>query len=574
MSKQVKIRDVTLRDGQQSLLATRMTQKQIDRVLPFFREANFYAIEVWGGAVPDSIMRYLKEDPWERLEKIKEVIGQSSKLTGLSRGRNLFGYNPYPDEVIEGFSRNAIRSGVDIMRIFDALNDIDNLVYSIEVVKKNGGIADGAICYTVDPKLPPRKIFFGLIKKHEKFEPVFTTDYFVEKAKIIESLGADMITIKDMAGLINPARVKELIEALKKHVKIPIDFHTHCTPGFGMASVLTAIIYGADIVDTCIWNFAGGPAAPAIEIIYLFCNKLNIDLDVNLEVLKHINKELLQTRIELKEFDTYTIYPRSFDVLKEQLPINIEKLFDEAIEASINMDEIRLLRACHAIEAWFGFPPPEDRVRQAEIPGGMYTNMLAQLKQLQLEHLFDRVLEIVPHVRIDAGCPPLVTPTSQIVGVQAVNCAIDENKGLPWYTTNNTQFINLIKGHYGKTPVPVKPEFRKRITGSEIEQRYDTTNYEKQPNPEFPEFGNKKIANNEKDELLLELFPNVANTFLRYKLEQTCIKEKEEERRRAEEEFLREKLEYQSMTEEQKKERLLKGLYNYRWVSYMDYDVF
>lgn len=572
MSQKILIRDLTLRDGQQSLLATRMTQEQVERVLPFYREANFYAMEVWGGAVPDSVMRYLKEDPWERLEKIKEFIGDRSKLTALSRGRNLFGYNPYPDEVIEGFCRNSVRSGVDIMRIFDALNDTDNLVYSIKVVKKNGGIADGAVCFTVDPKLPPKKLLFGLVSKQQHFEPVFTTEYFVQKAKVIESLGADMITIKDMAGLITPARTRELIRALKKNVSIPVDFHTHCTPGFGLASMLTAILSGVDIIDTCIWYFAGGPAAPAIEIMYVFCKKLNIELDVNFDAIRHINKELLQIRKELREYDTYDSYPRSFDVLKDTLPVEIERLFDDAIDAAQKMDEKQLLHACHAIEAWFGFPPPEEKVRQAEIPGGMYTNMLAQLKQLNLEHLFDRVLEIVPYVRIDAGCPPLVTPTSQIVGVQAVNCAIDENKGLPWYTTKNTQFINLVKGHYGKTPIPVKPEFRKKISGSEIEEPYDTAGYQKQPNPVFPEFGNKKLARTEKEELLLELFPNVADAFLKHKLEQEYRKEQEEERLKAEEEYLKEKIKYNSMSEEQKKQRLLEGLYNYRWVSYLDVD--
>ncbi len=573
MGKTLLIRDLTLRDGQQSMFATRMTQAQVDRVLPYYRFAGFYALEVWGGAVPDSVMRYLNENPWDRLEKIKAAVGDNSKLTALSRGRNLFGYNPYPEQVIEGFNRHAVKSGVDIMRIFDALNDISNLESSIRYVKENNGIADGAVCFTVDPKFKPEKRFFGLVTREKKFKPVFTTSYFVDKAKSIEALGADMITIKDMAGLMSPQATWELIPELKKELKVPVDFHTHSTPGFGLASVLTSIIYGVDIVDTCIWSFAGGSAAPAIELIWLFCKKLNIDLQIDMEVVNTINKELIHIRQELSEFDTYKEFPRIFDVTKDTLPADVEKLFDEAIEAAQMKDEERLLKATHAIDKWFGFPPPNDMVRRAEIPGGMYTNMLAQLKQLGLENLLDKVLEIVPEVRHDSGCPPLVTPTSQIVGVQAVNCVIDENKGLPRYTNNNTQFVNLVKGSYGKTPIPVNPDFREKIAGNAVEIPYDTSSYQKQLNPVFPEFGGHKLAENEKDELLLELFPNVAAPFLKNRLMDTYGRKAEEERLKIEQEHLRAKLEYESLTPEQKKERLLEGLYNYNWLSFMvDYE--
>jgi len=199
------IRDVTLRDGQQSLFATRMPQEQIDRLLPLYRDACFYALEVWGGAVPDSVMRYLNENPWTRLLKIKEGVGNSSKLTALSRGRNLFGYNPYPEEVIEGFNRHAIGSGIDIMRIFDALNDMENIRSTINYVKQNGGIADAAISFTVDPKFTSRQKIRSLLKLRALPHHIFSIDYFVGKAKEAEAMGADMITIKDMAGLITPS---------------------------------------------------------------------------------------------------------------------------------------------------------------------------------------------------------------------------------------------------------------------------------------------------------------------------------------------------------------------------------
>ena len=216
MTKKLLIRDLTLRDGQQSQFATRMNQKQVDRVLPDFKNAKFYAMEVWGGAVPDSVMRYLNENPWARLESIKKGIDNSSKLTALSRGRNLFGYNPYPENVIEGFNRNAIESGIDIMRIFDALNDIDNMKSTIKCVKENGAQTDCCICYTVDPKFSIKDKIKALAKRKKLPKKLFSTKYFVDKAVELEKLGADIITIKDMAGLVDPKTSAELIKELKK----------------------------------------------------------------------------------------------------------------------------------------------------------------------------------------------------------------------------------------------------------------------------------------------------------------------------------------------------------------------
>ena len=211
MAEKILVRDLTLRDGQQSQFATRMNQNQVDRLLPFYQKAGFYAMEVWGGAVPDSVMRFLNENPWDRLEKIKAAVGSVSKLTALSRGRNLFGYNPYPDEVIEGFCRNAVRSGIDIMRIFDALNDIDNMKSTIRYVKQNGGIADCAVCYTVDPKFTLGDRARAFFRGRPLPRRIFSVDYFVTKAEQLAGLGADMITIKDMAGLIDPKTSREQV---------------------------------------------------------------------------------------------------------------------------------------------------------------------------------------------------------------------------------------------------------------------------------------------------------------------------------------------------------------------------
>ena len=525
MKKKLLIRDLTLRDGQQSAFATRMNQDQVDRVLPFYKEANFYAMEVWGGAVPDSVMRYLNENPWDRLEKIKEGVGNASKLTALSRGRNLYGYAPYTDEIIDGFFKNAVSSGLDVMRIFDALNDVNNIKSSVKYIKKYGGLADCAICYTVDPKFEEpvqenkKKGFFSFLKKDKPAEStyteVFTDEYFLNKAIEMKALGADMITIKDMSGLIPPSRVRSLIPMIKNEVNVPVDFHTHCTPGFGLAAVLTAIMSGADIVDTVIWNFAGGPAAPAFELIYLFCKKLGVELDVNMEAVAKINKELYDIRKELEPFDAVKQFPKPFNPLTDTVPANIDKEFDKAIESVRNFNEEALLDACHAIEDYFNFPKPNELVKNAEIPGGMYTNMVAQLKQFNSMDILEDAMKLIPSVRLDAGLPPLVTPTSQIVGAQAVASALNHNNGREKYANPSNQFVALVKGEYGETPVAIDPEFRLKITGSREEIPYDTSKYKRQDNPVLEEFGGVRLAQNEKEELLLELFPTVGLTYLK-----------------------------------------------------------
>lgn len=542
MKKKLLIRDLTLRDGQQSAFATRMSQAQVDRVLPYYKDANFYAMEVWGGAVPDSVMRYLGENPWNRLEKINEAVGNTSKLTALSRGRNLYGYAPYPDEIIDGFFKNAVDSGLDIMRIFDALNDVNNIRSSVKYIKQYDGQADCAVCYTVDSKSASNQddrstkknkdilsLFGGNKAVADKPKPVFTDSYFLSKAKEMVALGADMITIKDMSGLIPPSRVASMISLFKKELNVPIDFHTHCTPGYGLASVVTAIMYGADIVDTNIWYFAEGPAAPAIELIYIFCKKLGIDLDVNMEAVAKINKELFSIREELGQFDTSKQFPKPFNPLTDTLPVEIDKQFDIAINAIEKEDEVELLKACQSIEAYFEFPKPNELVKNAEIPGGMYTNMVAQLNQLNSIDILEDAMSLIPSVRADAGLPPLVTPTSQIVGVQAVVSAMNLKKGNPKYSNPSNQFIALVKGEYGETPLPVDPSFRKQITGSPEEIPYNTKNYKYHDNPVLTEYGNVSLAKTEKEKLLLELFPAVANGFLRGLREQEFLSNKEKD---------------------------------------------
>ncbi len=522
----LKIRDLTLRDGQQSLFATRMSQATIDRLLPYYEDAHFHIMEVWGGAVPDSVMRYLDESPWNRLRTISKAMdskGQHPKslLSALSRGRNLFGYVPYPDSVLEGFYKEAVDNGLNVMRIFDALNDIDNVRESIRLINSLGGIADGAVCYTVDPKpentsdsngfISRLKNMLGLAPKAEK---IFTDAYFVEKAKAMEALGAKIITLKDMAGLVTPSRAASIISALKREVRVPVDFHTHCTPGYGLASSLMAIINGVDILDTNIWWFGGGSAAPAIELIYIFCQRMGVEVEANMEAVGRIRKELLSARKELADFDlNRDNMPVDFDPLNDTLPAEIAACFDSAIQFAMSGDEEGLLDMCHRIEAYFHFPKPNELVKTAEVPGGMYSNMVAQLRQLKSEDLLEDAMRLIPMVRRDAGLIPLVTPTSQIVGSQAVLVALDRKNGKPDYSTTSNQFISLVKGEYGHTPVPIDPAFREKITGSPIETPYDVSSYRKPENPILE--NGAKLASNSEEYLLLELLPNVANGFLR-----------------------------------------------------------
>ena len=341
-NKKLKIRDLTLRDGQQSLFATRMKQQDIDPLLPLYKDAGFYIMEVWGGAVPDSVMRYLDESPWVRLRTISEAIGGKSLLSALSRGRNLFGYVPYPDSVLEGFYKEAIKNGLNVMRIFDALNDIDNVKESIRLINQLGGIADAAVCYTVDPKdaveneAPKKKGFlsslFGKKEEAPVSKKIFTDEYFVEKAVEMERLGAKIITLKDMAGLVNPLRAASIIGKLKQAVKVPVDFHTHCTPGYGLASSLMAILNGVDILDTNIWWFGEGSAAPAIELVYVFCKKLGIEVDVNMQKVGEIRERLEGIRRNLADFDlNKDHFPKKFDPLKDTLPAEVPESWLESL---------------------------------------------------------------------------------------------------------------------------------------------------------------------------------------------------------------------------------------------------
>ena len=442
MARNLKIRDLTLRDGQQSSFATRMSQAQVDRCLPFYKDANFYAMEVWGGAVPDSVMRYLNENPWTRLETIYKAVGKVSKLTALSRGRNLFGYAPYPDDVIDGFCRNAIESGLGIMRIFDALNDPRNLQTAIKAANKEGAHVQGCISYTLSP--------------------VHNNEYFAAYAKTLEEMGANSICIKDMAGLLTPYTCYDLVKKLKETVSIPVDIHSHYTAGLASMSILKGIEAGADIIDTAMSPLSLGTSHMPTESLVAALQGTDYD-----------------TGLDLKQLNVVRAY---FAKLREKYIAN-----GQISPKSLGVDANTLLY---------------------QVPGGMFSNMLKQLKDAGKEDKLDEVLAEIPRVREDAGYPPLVTPTSQIVGTQAVfNVIMGER-----YKMVTKEFKGLVHGDYGKTPAPIKPEFTKKILGDEqpITCRFADT---LAPEMDKLKAEAAKWATQEEDVLTYAMFPQVAPKF-------------------------------------------------------------
>ncbi len=476
----IRYNDLTLRDGHQSLFATRMTGKQIAKVVDDIARCGFYNMEVWGGATLDVCMRYLDENPFERLGMIADALKGHSLSRALCRGANLFGYQPYPADIISDFSLAAIERGLDIMRIFDALNDPDNLKIAVKSVKDGGGKVDAAVCYTTGP--------------------VFTVDYWTSKFKTYEDLGADMISVKDMAGLADPQAAWELIPALKQTLTVPLHWHSHCTPGYGHLTAIIGMILGIDCIDTCFMPFAGGSSHPSVELLHLFAGQIGIDDGIDTTNFARIDEELRVIRGELVEFDKFQEYiPEPFKATPE-----LEKLADDVIVAVALGDLDLALVLMHKIEADLGFPPPDLKVRDAQVPGGMLTNLLSQLEGFGMIDRLHDVLEEIPVVREACGYVPLVTPTSQIVGVQAVN-----NVKFGRWQNNIIDYVRLVKGEFGRTPAPIDPEFREQITGSKEEIRYDSSNFD-YTLPETDEFSSDELYPDRESELCYFLFPKVA----------------------------------------------------------------
>ncbi len=393
---QVKITETVLRDAHQSLIATRMTLAEMEPILSAMDEVGYYSVEAWGGATFDACLRFLNEDPWERLRVIKKLMPKT-KIQMLFRGQNMLGYRHYADDVVDYFVKKMVDNGIDILRIFDALNDIRNLETSIKAAKKVGAHVQGAISYTTSE--------------------VHTIDYFVNYAKQLESAGADSICIKDMAALITPYAAEQLVTALKKNVKVPIQMHTHYTSGLASMVMIKSIEAGVDIIDTAASPLALGTSHAPTESMVAALQGTPYD-----------------TGLDLKKLDVVRAH--------------FAKLRDKYLENGLLDPKMLGVDANTLIY---------------QVPGGMLSNLNSQLKQAGKIDLFEEVLAEVPRVRQESGMPPLVTPTSQIVGTQAVFNVLNGER----YKTVTKEFKGMVRGEYGKTPLPIDPAFRKKIIGDE-----------------------------------------------------------------------------------------------------------
>ncbi|MBA2860444.1 sodium-extruding oxaloacetate decarboxylase subunit alpha [Methanococcus maripaludis] len=448
----VKITDTSFRDAHQSLMATRLRTEDMLPIAEKMDEVGFYSMEVWGGATFDSCIRYLNEDPWERLRELKGKI-QNTPLQMLLRGQNLVGYRHYPDDVVDKFIQKSIENGIDIVRIFDALNDIRNVEYSIKAVKKYGAEVQGAISYTTSP--------------------VHTTEQFVELAKQFEELGCDSLCIKDMAGLLRPFDAKELVGMLKEELSIPIDLHSHCTAGIAPLAYMSSVEAGIDILNCAMSPLSMGTSQPPVESIVAALKGTKYDTNLDLVLLT-----------EIRDY---------FDEIRNKYKCLINPI-SERVDA---------------------------RILRYQVPGGMLSNLVSQLKEQGALDKFEEVLNEIPNVRKDLGYPPLVTPTSQIVGTQAVmNVLTDER-----YKIITNEVSNYLKGYYGKSPAPISKDLVKRVLQDGEKQITCRPADLLEPEYEIMEkeaFG-KGIVSKEEDILTYALYPQVAVKFLRGELKAETI---------------------------------------------------
>ncbi|PWM47243.1 MAG: oxaloacetate decarboxylase subunit alpha [Clostridiales bacterium] len=441
--KPLKITDTVLRDGHQSQAATRMRTADMLPACKILDEVGYWSIECWGGATFDSCMRFLNEDPWERLRALRKAM-PNTKLQMLLRGQNLLGYKHYADDVVEQFCKKSIENGIDIIRIFDALNDSRNMEAAIKYTKKYGGTVEAAISYTVSP--------------------VHNEDYFVKLAIELQEMGADTICIKDMANLLLPYDAYSLVKRLKESLKVPVHLHTHNTTGTGDMTYLMAAQAGVDIVDTCLSPFGNGTSQPATEPLVATLKGTELD-----------------TGLDLKKLSEAAVHFRGI----------AQKLQDEGI-----LDP-KVLRV-------------DTNTLLYQVPGGMLSNLISQLKQAKAEDKYYDVLEEIPRVRADFGYPPLVTPTSQIVGSQAVLNVISGER----YKIFTKESKGLLRGEYGKLPGEVNAEVRKKAIG---DAEVITCRPADLIKPELEAYREelKGIVSSTEDILSYALFPQVAPNFFK-----------------------------------------------------------
>ena len=445
--QKVQFTETVLRDANQSLIATRMKFKEFEPILKELDKAGYYSLECWGGATFDSCLRYLNEDPWERLRKIKKAC-PNTKLQMLLRGQNLLGYHHYPDDVVRMFVKKSVENGIDIIRIFDALNDVKNIEVAVDEAVKNGAIASGAICYTISP--------------------IHTLESYVELAKNMQSLGCQTIAIKDMAGILSPAEAYKLVSSLKEAVDLPLVLHTHCTTGLGFMTCLKAVEAGVDVIDTAISTMSGGTSQPATETLNYTLSELGYETGLKSDSLRDIA-----------------------DFFK---PIRNKALESGGLNPTVLCTDAKAL--------------------DYQVPGGMLSNLVAQLTAQGKMDKFDEVLLETPRVREDLGYPPLVTPMSQMVGVQATANVLAGER----YKNVSKEVKSYLMGEYGKAPGKVNEDVKKQILGDEKEivGRYADT-----LEPAFEaakaEIGAK--AKSDEDVLSYIAFPTQAENFFDYREE-------------------------------------------------------
>ena len=438
----IKITETVLRDGQQSLMATRMPIADFLPVLEKMDKAGYYSLECWGGATFDSCLRYLDEDPWERLRTIRKHV-KNTKLQMLLRGQNLLGYKHYPDDIVRAFVRKSVECGIDIIRIFDALNDLRNIKVAVDEAIKAGAHVSGTLCYTTSP--------------------IHSLDTFVELGKELEAMGCHSICIKDMAGIMSPKEAYDLVSALKKAVKLPIVVHTHGTTGMGSMTLLKAAEAGADVIDCAIACLSGGTSQPPTETMHYVLEEMGWQTGLDKNLLKEIN-----------------------DFFKPVRDSFIKSGMLNPIVMGTDPDALTY-----------------------QVPGGMLSNLVAQLTAQNKLDRFQEVLEEVPRVRKDLGYPPLVTPSSQMVGVQATNNVLAGER----YKMVSKEIKAYLRGEYGKAPGQVDENLRKQVLGDEPPV---TCRFADLLEPGFEKYKAEigDLARTEEDVLSYAAFPQVAEAFL------------------------------------------------------------
>ncbi len=445
--KPLKITETILRDAHQSLIATRMTTEQMLPIVDKMDKVGYHAVECWGGATFDASLRFLKEDPWERLRKLRAGF-KNTKLQMLFRGQNILGYRPYADDVVEYFVQKSIANGIDIIRIFDCLNDLRNLQTAVNATNKEGGHAQVALSYTLGD--------------------AYTLEYWTEMAKKVEDMGANSVCIKDMAGLLTPYKAEELIKAMKSTISIPIELHTHYTSGVASMTCLKAVEAGCDIIDTAMSPFALGTSQPATEV--------------------------------MAETFKGTPYDPGFDqMLLKEIADYFRPMREEAIKSGLLNPKVLGV---------------DIQTLLYQVPGGMLSNMVSQLKEQNAEDKYMEVLEEIPRVRKDLGEPPLVTPSSQIVGTQAVfNVLMGER-----YKVATKETKDVLLGKYGQTVKPFNPEVVDKVLG-EDKKNAITCRYADLLEPELDkiEAEMKQWKQQDEDVLTYALFPQVATEFFKYR---------------------------------------------------------